>query len=159
MMILTNRRDIIGSGIVILFILFMLILIEDTELYDIKKDMTKIAFLLIFPQLFAGYSIHNAKFISYFNLFRIYHRVFGYILIGIFIIISAICIYVNIPLLVGFPNFIIIYHMIFGILGFGIFPLKLYWAIKSPYIYSTMMLGITFVAIITGIFITGVYFF
>ena len=45
-MILTNRRDVIGVGFTILFILFMLVLRNDTELYDIKKDMTRISSLL-----------------------------------------------------------------------------------------------------------------
>lgn len=158
-MILTNRRDVIIVGLAILSILFMLVLIEEKEIYDLKVDMTKIAYFLIFPQLFAGLSIHRAKFISYFNLFRTYHRVFGYTLIGIFVVISAICIFVNVPLLKVFPNFTIMSHMIFGILGFGIFSLKLYWVKKSPYTYPTAILGITFAAIFTGLFITGVLFF
>lgn len=158
-MILTSRRDIIGAGFVILLILFMIILRYDIEIYDIKKDMTKIAFLFIFPQLFAGYSIHQTKFISFFNLFRTYHRVFGYMLIGIFILISSFCIYVNVPLLRNFPNLTIISHMIFGILGFGVFSLKLYWANKSPYTFPTALLGITFAIIFAGLFITGVYLF
>lgn len=159
MMILTNRRYIIGTGFAILFILLMLILTVDRELYDIKKDVTKIAFLLIFPQLFAGLSIHRAIFVSYFNSFQIYHRIFGYVLIGIIIVISTICIFVNVPLLRGFPNLIIISHMIFGILGFGIFSLKLFWVNKSPYTYQTAILGISLAAIFVGLFITGVYFF
>ena len=158
-MILTTRRDVIIAGSAILFILFMLILREDTEIYDIKIDMTKIAYLLIFPQLFAGFSIYRAKFVSYFNSFRTYHRVFGYTLIGIFIVISAICIHVNVPLLKGFPNFKIMSHMIFGILGFGIFPLKIYRVKKSPYTYPTAILGIIFAAVFTGLFVTGVLFF
>ncbi len=158
-MILTNRRDIIGAGFAILFILFILIFREDAEIYDVKIDATKLAFLLIFPQLFAGVSIFRAKFISYFNLFRMYHRVFGYVIIGIFIVISIFCIYVNVPLLKGFPNFKIMSHMIFGILGFGIFYLKLYWVKKSPYTYPTATLGIIFAMIFTGLFITGVYLF
>ena len=158
MTIITNRRDVIIAGFATLSILFMLILNVDTELYDVKIDTTKIAFFLIFPQLFAGFSIYRAKFISYFNLFRMYHRVFGYVLIGIFIIISTFCIFVNVPCLEGFPNFIILSHMVLGILGFGIFALKLYWVRKSPYSYPTVTLGIIFAAIFTGLFITGVLF-
>jgi hypothetical protein len=158
-MILTNRRYVIGTGFTILFILFILILIKDTVLYDIKTDTTKTAFLLIFPQLFAGLSIYSAKFVSYFNLFRTYHRVFGYTLVGIFIVISIICISVNVPLLAGFPNYKVISHMSFGILGFIIFPLKLYWVRNNPYTSPTAKLGIISAAIFTGLFVTGVYFF
>lgn len=88
-----------------------------------------------------------------------YHRVFGYVIIGTFIVISIFCIYVNVPLLKGFPNFKIMSHMSFGIFGFGIFYLKLYWVKKSPYTYPTAILGIIFAMIITGLFITGVYLF
>lgn len=159
MMILTNRRYVIGAGFAILFILFILIFREDAEIYDVKVDATKIAFLFVFPQLFVGFSIFRAKFISYFDLFRMYHRVFGYVIIGIFIVISIFCIYVNVPLLEGFPNFKIMSHMIFGILGFGIFSLKLYCVKKSPYTYPTAILGVILATIITGLFITGVYLF
>ncbi len=158
-MMLTNRRDIIGAGLLILSILFLIILRYDTEIYDIKKDVTKVVFLLVFPQLFAGYSIHRAKLISFFNLFRMYHRVFGYALVGIFIIISSFCIYVNVPLLKGFTNITINFHMIFGILGFGILSLKLYSVEKSPYTLQTAILGIIMAVIFTGLFITGVYIF
>jgi hypothetical protein len=83
---LTNRRDVIVAGGAILSILLLLILREDAELYDIKVDTTKIAFFFIIPQLFAGLSIHRAKFVSYFNLFRTYHRIFGYVIIGAFLL-------------------------------------------------------------------------
>ena len=159
MTILTSRRDQRVTSFAILSILFLLIFRETTEIYDVKVDMTKIAYSLIFPQLFAGLSIHRAKFVSFFNLFRIYHRIFGYMLIGVFIVISIFCIFVNVPLLEGFPNFKIISHMIFGILGFGIISLKLYWAIANPYTYPTAILGISLAVIFTGLFITGIFFF
>ncbi len=154
-----NRRYIIGAGFVILSILIMIILRYDTEIYDIKKDMTKIAFLLIFPQLFAGYSIHQAKFISFFNFFRTNHRVFGYVLVGIYIIVASFCIFTNVPLLKDFLNLTINFHMIFGILGFGILSLKLYSVEKSPYTKQTAILGTIMAVIFTGLFITGVYYF
>ena len=159
MTILTSRRDQMVTSFAILSILFLLIFRENTEIYDVKVDMTKIAYSLIFPQLFTGLSIHRAKFVSFFNLFRIYHRIFGYMLIGVFIVISIFCIFVNVPLLEGFPNFKIISHMIFGILGFGIISLKLYWAIANPYTYPTAILGISLGVIFTGLFITGIFFF
>jgi hypothetical protein len=155
---LTNRRDVIVAGGAILSILLLLILREDAELYDIKVDTTKIAFFFIFPQLFAGLSIHRAKFVSYFNLLRTYHRVFGYMIIGAFLVISSFCIFVNVPMLKGL-NVAIISHMIFGILGLGVFPLKLYWVGKSPYTYPTALLGIIFAMIFTGLFVTGVLLF
>jgi hypothetical protein len=155
---LTNRRDVIVVGGAILSILLILILKWDTELYDIKVDTTKVVFFFIFPQLFAGLSIHRAKFVSYFNLLRTYHRVFGYMIIGAFLVISSFCIFVNVPMLRNL-NVAIISHMIFGILGLVIFPLKLYWINKSPYTYQTAVLGIIFAAIFAGLFVTGVLLF
>ncbi|HEY9246190.1 MAG TPA: hypothetical protein VIO11_05010 [Candidatus Methanoperedens sp.] len=155
---LTNRRDVIVAGGAILSILLIIILREDAELYDIKVDATKIAFFFIFPQLFAGLSIHRAIFVSYFNLLRTYHRVFGYTIIGAFLVISSFCIFVNVPMLKGL-NVAIISHMIFGILGFCVFPLKLYWVGKSPYTHPTAILGIIFATIFTGLFVTGVLLF
>ena len=155
---LTNRRDIIVAGCAILSIFIILILRKDTELYDIKVDITKMVFFFIFPQLFAGLSIHRAKFVSYFNVLRSYHRIFGYMIVGVFLVISSFCIFVNVPVL-KYLNATIVSHMIFGILGFVIFPLKLYWVNKSPYTYQTAILGIVIAIIFAGLFITGVILF
>ena len=95
-----NRRNVLGIALAILCILLVLLLGRGLgkDVYDFKVDNTEIAFLLIFPQLFVGLSLYRFKFILYFKFFQPYHRIFGYVLIGIYLIVSFLvstCIYLH----------------------------------------------------------------
>ncbi|VVB86605.1 Uncharacterised protein [uncultured archaeon] len=157
-----NRKNVMGAGLAILGILFaLLVMLTDKNLMNLKIDATGFVFLLMFPQLFAGFSIYRGKFISYFKFIRLYHRVFGYALIGTYIVVSFFCIYVYVPLyapsLSTMPDPRVISHMYLGMLGYIAFSMKLFWVVKKKaYSSTTAMLGAIFAVILTGMFITGV---
>lgn len=164
-MFLDKDKNILLTGFIILVILSAILytkdligkeIVEET-VHDFKIDNTTFAFFLIFPQLFAGFSLYKFKFKSLFRFFRFYHKIFGFVLIGIYLIVSFFCIYFEIPLLNEFPGLRVFSHIVFGLAGYMAILMKIFWVVKkSAYSGTTALLGSIIAITLTGLFISSV---
>lgn len=61
------------------------------NILSIKAPLTILAFVLVFPQVISAYILYNHKFLEKIKTIRTYHRGFGRFLIGIYIVVSILC--------------------------------------------------------------------
>ncbi|MFQ6120027.1 MAG: DUF6529 family protein [Methanosarcinales archaeon] len=111
----------------------------------IKDSLTILAFGLVFPQVISAYLLYKHKFLSKIKTIRTYHRGFGRFLIGIYIVVSILCLSGFGPALsIGylfFPISIKI-HSIFGFIGYVAIATKISFVRhKKGYKPRTLIVG------------------
>jgi hypothetical protein len=130
---------------------------EVTYLIFVKVMFTTIAIVLVFPQLFLGYSMFTHKLTAQLKQMRWSHKILGRVLISIYVIVSLICFYFFNP--DSLPHRVLV-HSIIGVIGYVAIPAKLYFIhTHSAYRQRTRIAGLVIVACFIGLFLTSVFFY
>ncbi len=134
--------------------------INFTAVFYYKIVASSAAFLLAFPQMFTGYSLFHHRFLEKILFLRNYHRRSGYVLLGIFLTVSILCIYVFVlsPGSTDLESPRVLTHIILGVAGYLVFPLKILNVRQGRgYQKTTPFLGIMLVIIFIGLFLTSTF--
>lgn len=150
-----RSTQVTGTGIAMLILLAAALYGE--SLTGFKLSATLIVFMLVLVQVIAGVVVYRHALGRHFRSVKTYHRVAGYVIIGIYIAVSTFCILLLVPSVGKYADLRVMLHMALGTAGYVAFPLKLFWVKrKNGYSRTTVLLGIIFATIVSGIFATTV---
>jgi len=153
-----KESQVTGAGIAV-FILLAAALYGGS-LTGFKLSATRIVFMLVLIQVIAGVVVYRHGLGKHFRSIRRYHRAAGFAIIGIYIAVSLFCILVLVPSVGKYADLRVMRHMAFGAAGYVVFPLKLLWVTrKNGYSRTTVLLGIVFAIVVSGIFATTALMF
>lgn len=147
------KKSIIFNILVVLIFLYysttMVSVYVDTDsgfnILSIKAPLTILAFGIVFPQVISAYFLYKHKFLSKIKTIRTYHRGFGRFLIGIYIVVSILCLSgFGQALSIGYSLFPIPIqiHSIFGFIGYVTIATKISFVRhKKGYKPRTLIVG------------------